>query len=64
MTAFLFENFSPTLYNPAITAAISDPTTGKEVSLLEIIIWLLKTVAEAVIRHGVSKVIDYLLKRK
>ena len=30
---------------------------------MEFVIWLLKTVAEAVIRYGVSKVLDYLLRR-
>ena len=32
--------------------------------MVELFLWLLKTVAEAVIRYGVSKVLDYLLKRR
>ena len=44
---------------------ISNPANGKEVGLvIDLLTWLIKTVAEAVIRYGVSKVLDYLLKRR
>ena len=31
---------------------------------MEVIVWLVKTVAETVIRYGVGKVLDFLLKRR
>ncbi len=43
---------------------VSDPADGKEVRMVEIVLWLLKTVAETVIRYGVGKVLDFLLKRR
>ena len=46
-----------------ITAAISDPTIGKEVIRLEFIIWILKTIGESAILYGVHRVLDYLFKR-
>ena len=59
----LFEKIISALYNSAIIAAISNPAYGKEVTRMEILLWILKTVAETVIRYGLSKVLDYLLKR-
>ena len=37
---------------------------GRGVRLVEILIWLIKTVAEAVIRYSVSKVLDFIFKRR
>ena len=62
-TAFLFENFSSTLYNRPVTAVTPAPANGKEVIGVEFLMWLLKTVAEAAIWHSVGKVLDYIFKR-
>ena len=43
---------------------ISDPADGKEVSGVEICLWVLKTVAEAAIFYGVGKAIDWFIKRR
>ena len=43
---------------------VSDPADGKEVRMVEILLWLLKTVAETVIYYGVGKTLDYFFKRR
>lgn len=30
---------------------------------MEIVVWLIRSIAETVIRYGVSKVLDFILKR-
>ena len=48
-----------------VTAVTPAPAhfSGREVRAVEFVLWFIQTVAEAVIRYGVSKVLDYLFKR-